>query len=127
MVSETNRIVREKRSNDVVPFGHPILQGPSLTASHIRVFAGGGTGDSGFLQKAGSPALLLLFSSLLCVLCDLCGESFPVSNPIMSKILLGDFLKEPRQFNFDLAEPAVHKTPRRGNHKIVFRPGCSHI
>jgi hypothetical protein len=61
-VKKASCIARGKTSNDAVPFGHRILlAGPAV--SHMKVFAGGGAGESGFLQKAGSPALFPLFLS----------------------------------------------------------------
>gem|GEM_PF-5478008 len=38
------------------------------SASHIGVFAGGRAGESGFLQKAGSPAFSPCPPCLLCIL-----------------------------------------------------------
>ena len=58
----------ERTSTDAVHFVHHILQmllnaglphgtNPVYpTSNNIRVFAGRGAGESGFLQKAGSPA-----------------------------------------------------------------------
>ena len=99
------------------------------TASHMGVFAGGGAGPLAvgpIPRHTGQKRVPPHFSSSLRPLLPL-RLIFPASHTVMSKIFLGDFFKESRQLDFHLTESAVHETPGRGNHQIVFGPSCSHI
>ena len=57
----------ESTGETPVPPITPRNDNPEVYVSHPKVFAGGGAGESGFLQKAGSPAFSPSFP--LCVLC----------------------------------------------------------